>query len=550
MSVQTIHIPDIGASDEVEVIEISVAVGETVETDQTMLVLESDKTTMDIPAPMAGEIKELLLNVGDKVVTGSPMFNLLLEAAAITRQDIEESQPNVVEDTSKQPTEKMLEAMMSSKGTGQATDQAIDERMQQLFIPDIGTSDSVAVIEVSVKVGDAIEQDQTLMVLESDKTTMDIPAAFSGVLKSLLVSEGDEVTSGTLMGMMETQLVISEAVAPNKLAEVEAPRETPVAAQASSSPSIREMPQQTVIEVVTISRDSIYAGPAVRLLAREMGINLQEVKGSAPRGRICKDDVKTYVKQKINQPVIREAQELLPKIDFSQFGEIEQQDLSRIKQATARNMTRSWRHIPMVTQFDETDITELEHYRRDILPNQIDTKVTMLAFVVKAVAHALVKFPQFNSSLDPEGKTLILKKYINIGIAVETPQGLMVPVIKDVNNKSLVEIAQAASTLAKQARDKKLPLDAMQGGCFSISSLGGIGGTQFTPIVNSPEVAILGLSKSSKKPVFDEGSQSFVPRLMLPLSLTYDHRVIDGAEAARFTLYISGLLQDIRHLLL
>ncbi|MEH6344267.1 MAG: dihydrolipoyllysine-residue acetyltransferase [Bermanella sp.] len=550
MSVQTIHIPDIGASDEVEVIEISVAVGETVETDQTMLVLESDKTTMDIPAPMAGEIKELLLNVGDKVATGSPMFNLLLEAAAATPQDIEENPLNVVEGASEKPTEKMLEAMMSSKGTGQATDQTIDKRMQQLFIPDIGTSDSVAVIEVSVKVGDTIEQDQTLMVLESDKTTMDIPAAFSGVLKSLAISEGDDVTSGTLMGSMETQLVMSEAVEPNKPAEVEAPIEAPVATKTPSSPNIKEMPQQAVIEVAATSSDNIYAGPAVRLLAREMGINLQEVKGSAPRGRICKDDVKTYVKQKINQPVIREAQEQLPKIDFSQFGEIEQQDLSRIKQATARNMTRSWRHIPMVTQFDETDITELEHYRREILPNQIDTKVTMLAFVVKAVAHALVKFPQFNSSLDPEGKTLILKKYINIGIAVETPQGLMVPVIKDVNNKSLVEIAQAASTLAKQARDKKLPLDAMQGGCFSISSLGGIGGTQFTPIVNSPEVAILGLSKSSKKPVFDEGSQSFVPRLMLPLSLTYDHRVIDGAEAARFTLYISGLLQDIRHLLL
>ena len=550
MSVQTIHIPDIGASDEVEVIEISVAVGETVETDQTMLVLESDKTTMDIPAPMAGEIKELLLNVGDKVGTGSPMFNLLLDAAAITPQVNEDNPLNVVEDTSEKPIEKTLESIATSINLGQVTDQTIDERIQPLFIPDIGTSESVVVIEVSVKVGDTIEQDQTLMVLESDKTTMDIPAAFSGVLKSLLISEGDDVTSGTLMGSMETQVVMNEAVEPKKSAEMEASRDIPVATQVPSSVKRKEMPQQTVVEAPAISSNSIYAGPAVRLLAREMGINLQEIKGSAPRGRICKDDVKTYVKQKINQPVIREAQEQLPKIDFSQFGEIEQQDLSRIKQATARNMTRSWRHIPMVTQFDETDITELEQYRREILPNQIDTKVTMLAFVVKAVAHALVKFPQFNSSLDPEGKALILKKYINIGIAVETPQGLMVPVIKDVNNKSLVEIAQAASTLAKQARDKKLPLDAMQGGCFSISSLGGIGGTQFTPIVNSPEVAILGLSKSSKKPVFDEGTQSFVPRLMLPLSLTYDHRVIDGAEAARFTLYISGLLQDIRHLLL
>ena len=539
MSVQTIHIPDIGATDEVEVIEISVAVGEKVETDQTMLVLESDKTTMDIPAPMAGEIKELLLNVGDKVATGSPMFNLLLEKAEAASQVVEENQPNVIEDTSEKQTETSLKAIVTT-----------DLRMESLFIPDIGTSDSVAVIEVSVKVGDTIEQDQTLMVLESDKTTMDIPAAFSGVLKSLSISEGDEVTSGTLMGSMEIGSAFSEVVESNRAPEIETPNEMPVVSKAFSSSQIKEMPQQSLNEIIMASGHSIYAGPAVRLLAREMGINLQEVKGSAPRGRICKDDVKNYVKQNINKPAAVTTEDLLPSIDFSQFGEIESQSLSRIKQATARNMSRSWRHIPMVTQFDESDITELEHYRREILPSQIDSKVNMLAFVVKAVAHALVKFPQFNSSLDPEGKTLILKKYINIGIAVETPQGLMVPVIKDVNNKSLVEIAQAASILARQARDKKLPLDAMQGGCFSISSLGGIGGTQFTPIVNSPEVAILGLSKSSKKPVFDEGTQSFVPRLMLPLSLTYDHRVIDGAEAARFTIYISGLLQDIRHLLL
>jgi len=539
MSVQTIHIPDIGASDEVEVIEISVAVGEKVETDQTMLVLESDKTTMDIPAPMAGEIKELLLNVGDKVATGSPMFNLLLEKAEAASQVVEENQPNVIEDTSEKQTETSLKATVTA-----------DLRIESLFIPDIGTSDSVTVIEVSVKVGDTIEQDQTLMVLESDKTTMDIPAAFSGVLTSLSISEGDEVTSGTLMGSMEIQSAFPEVVETNRVAEMDTQKEVPVVSKATSSSHIKEMPQQTLNETTMTSGHSIYAGPAVRLLAREMGINLQEVKGSAPRGRICKDDVKDYVKQNINKPAAVTTVDLLPSIDFSQFGEIESQSLNRIKQATARNMSRSWRHIPMVTQFDESDITELEHYRREILPSQIDSKVTMLAFVVKAVAHALVKFPQFNSSLDPEGKTLILKKYINIGIAVETPQGLMVPVIKDVNNKSLVEIAQAASILARQARDKKLPLDAMQGGCFSISSLGGIGGTQFTPIVNSPEVAILGLSKSSKKPVFDEGTQSFVPRLMLPLSLTYDHRVIDGAEAARFTIYISGLLQDIRHLLL
>ena len=296
---------------------------------------------------------------------------------------------------------------------------------------------------------------------------------------------------------------------------------------------------------------SIYAGPAVRRLAREMGVNLSSVLGSAPRGRISKDDIKAFVKTKLNEtPEQNSQQPAMPVIDFSQFGEIEKQSLNRIKQSTARNMTNSWQHIPMVTHFDESDITELEDYRKNALPNMVDSKVTLLAFAVKALGHALKKFPQFNASLDADGKNLILKKYINIGIAVETPLGLMVPVIKGVDKKSVIEIALDAQLLAKQARDRKLPLDAMQGSCMSISSLGGIGGTQFTPIVNAPEVAILGLSKACHKPIYDQVSGTFLPRLMLPLSLTYDHRVIDGAQAAHFAVYLAKLLADIRHLLL
>lgn len=569
MNSETIYIPDIGASEEVEVIEVSVAVGDEVTPDQTMIVLESDKTTMDIPAPHAGVIKELLLSVGDKVATGSPMMNLVMNTLKVAQPvEMASAIESELQDTTDANFAKqaILEAEQVCANLSESQDQT-------LFIPDIGTDSSVLVIEVNVCVGDVLEKDQTMLVLESDKSTMEIPTEFSGLLKSLELKVGDEVTTGALMGVIETSLSdVPEIKAPLIDAKIENVNEAEIKASPPAiSPSLNsgqqlttpatpqpvQAPQSNLKDANTTkdhensTNTIVYAGPAVRRLAREMGVPLQSINGTSPKGRISKDDIKAYVKNRLNQAAesAPEANQM-PIIDFSQFGEIEEQALNRIKQATARNMTRSWQHIPMVTQFDETDITELEKYRREILPSQTDTKVTMLAFVVKAVANALEKFPQFNSSLDSAGKILILKKYINIGIAVETPQGLMVPVIKAVNQKTVVEIAQEASRLAKAARDKKLPLDAMQGGCFSISSLGGIGGTQFTPIVNSPEVAILGLSKSSMKPYYDQDTQSFTPKLMLPLSLTYDHRVVDGAEAARFTVYISSLLKDIRHLLL
>ena len=544
MSVETIFIPDLGSADDVEIIEVNVAVGEQVETEQTILVLESDKTTMDIPATFSGIIKELLVSVGDKVSSGSPILHALLEQEAKEKSVTEIIANKSQESADKLPVTLLVTEENSVQGT--APNSIIS---QPLRVPDIGTTDAVSVIEVNVKVGDKIEKDQTLMVLESDKTTMDIPAEFSGVLKTWLIKEGDEITGDTLMGAMDVPNVEGQSAnsihvksQTNSISDQIKVIEKQKPAEPNIKPSVTAEP---------LLSDRVYAGPAVRRLAREMGVALQKVKGTAPKGRICKDDIKHFVKANLNKPKASLHEPFVqPAIDFSQFGEVQSQPLNRIKQATARNMSSSWRHVPMVTHFEHSDITELEQYRREILPTQVEGKVTLLAFVVKAVVHALQKFPQFNSSLDTDGKNLIIKKYINVGVAVETPQGLMVPVIKGADQKSLLEVAQQITTLAKQARDKKLPMDALQGGGFSISSLGGIGGTQFTPIVNAPEVAILGLSRASLQPIYDQAEGGFVPRLMLPMALTYDHRVIDGAEAARFMAYLAGLLKDIRHLLL
>ena len=554
MSVETIFIPDLGSTDDVEVIEVNVVVGELVETDQTMMVLESDKTTMDIPATFSGKIKELLVNVGDKVSSGSPMLSVLMEPKAQVLYSTE-AIPEAPSPSQQAIQESTAQTMMADENSTQGV--TIDSIMcQSLRVPDIGTVDAVSVIEVNVKVGDEIEKDQTLMVLESDKTTMDIPAEFSGVLKTWLIKEGDEITGGTLMGTVDVpDLAQEKVISADTLGQANSPSEQAMEKPTESAIKLAQIPAPTPLmsngATDTSESERVYAGPAVRRLAREMGVLLQKVKGTAPKGRICKDDIKSYVKDNLNKPAPPSHEQFsLPAIDFSQFGEVQSQPLNRIKQATARNMSSSWRHVPMVTHFEQSDITELEHYRREILPTQIEGKMTMLAFVVKAVVHALQKFPQFNSSLDADGKNLIIKKYMNVGVAVETPQGLMVPVIKGADQKNLLEIAQKITTLAKQARDKKLPMDALQGGGFSISSLGGIGGTQFTPIVNAPEVAILGLSRASLQPVYDQTDKGFVPRLMLPMALTYDHRVIDGAEAARFMAYLAGLLKDIRHLLL
>lgn len=422
--------------------------------------------------------------------------------------------------------------------------------MKQVLVPDIGNYKDVPVIEIMVKVGEAVKAEQSLLTLETDKATMDVPSPFDGVVKEIKVKVGDTISAGSLIFVMEASA--APAAAPAKaapaaavVAVAPAPAAVPVPAAAVAAP----------LAAPVSAGGKAHASPSVRSFARELGVDLTQVKGSAVKGRISKDDVQNFVKSALSQP--RGAagaggmQVLaMPVIDFAKFGEIETQPLSRIKKISGANLHRNWVTIPHVTQFDEADISEMEAFRKQIGPEHTkqNIKITPLAFMLKAVVAALQKFPDFNASLDASGENLVLKKYFHIGVAVDTPNGLMVPVIRDVDKKGIVQLAKELGEISAKARDLKISAADMQGGCFSISSLGGIGGTAFTPIINAPEVAILGVSKASMKPVYQDGE--FVPRLMLPLSLSYDHRVIDGASAARFTKYLAQVLTDIRRLAL
>lgn len=432
---------------------------------------------------------------------------------------------------------------------------------KEVIVPDIGTKDAVDIIEIHVKPGDSINKDDTLIVLESDKATMEIPAPEAGVVGELKVKVGDAVKMGDLIMTLSAASGDAVVAAPEvPVAAPEAPAVASSAAVATPAPA-QQAPATPVasLPTVTAPSKSVHAGPAVRRVARELGVDLGQVKGSGPRERILKEDVHAWVKQRLSSPVVAagtasaaggSALPELPEIDFSAWGQVERQELSRINRVSAANLHRAWLHIPHVTQFDEADVTELEAFRKAEAATLKDkgVRLTMLAFLVKASARSLQQFPRFNSSLNREGSALVMKKYYHIGIAVDTPNGLVVPVIRDADKKSVLDIAQEMQVLSVKARDKKLTPADMQGGCFSISSLGGIGGTAFTPIVNWPEVSILGVSKMLTKPHWD--GKAFVPRLMLPLSLSYDHRVIDGAEAARFITHLSQSLGDIRRLLL
>ncbi|MEY8264459.1 MAG: 2-oxo acid dehydrogenase subunit E2, partial [Bermanella sp.] len=415
-------------------------------------------------------------------------------------------------------------------------------------VPDLGGLDAVEIIELCASVGDELQGEQSLMVLESDKASMEVPVEQAGTLLSFTVQLGDKVSEGDVIATMRVAATESSPALPSS---------APVKAQAAKSQTAKsQTASKTATQstpAATANRGAVHTGPAVRKLAREMGVDLTQVSGTGPRQRILKEDLYQFVKQKVNSVgqaappplTIRGSDE-----DFSRFGEISQQPLSKIKKLTAKNMLLSWTTIPQVTHFDEADITELEAYRKGQMKDQIPdgVKVSPLAFILKACVKALQKFPQFNASLGPDGDSLILKQYYNLSVAVDTPDGLMVPVIKQAQDKGVLDLARESSQLAKLARDKKLPMDAMMGASFTISSLGGIGGTAFTPIVNAPQVAILGVSKAAYKPVWN--GESFEPRLMLPLCVTYDHRVIDGAQAAMFTRYLCQLLSDVRHLLL
>ncbi len=425
---------------------------------------------------------------------------------------------------------------------------------QQVLVPDIGNFKDVTVIEVAVKVGDTVKAEDTLLTVETDKATMDVPAPFDGVVKELKVKVGDKVSEGVLIAVLEASGVVAAAPAAAAPAVVAPAAPAPVVEAPVAAPVPMPAPAAPSAPATAVGKS--HASPSIRRFARELGVDLSLVKGSAEKGRITKDDVQNYVKVALSTPRgtatgIGGIQLLdMPVVDFAKFGEIESKPLSRIKKISGANLHRNWVMLPHVTQFDEADITELEAFRKEIGAEYAKqgVKITPLVFLLKAVVMALQKFPEFNASLDASGENLILKKYFHIGVAVDTPDGLMVPVIRDVDQKGLVQLAKELGEISQRARDKKLTAAEMQGGCFSISSLGGIGGTAFTPIINAPEVAILGVSRSSMKPVWKEGE--FVPRLMLPLSLSYDHRVIDGASGARFTTALAQVLSDVRRLVL
>ncbi|MGJ7613603.1 MULTISPECIES: dihydrolipoyllysine-residue acetyltransferase [unclassified Variovorax] len=557
MAAVEVKVPDIGDFDEVAVIEVLVKVGDTVKAEQSLITVESDKASMEIPSSTAGVVKEIKVEVGGKVKQGSVVLVLEAEEAGAVAAPV--------------PAPAAAPAVAAPAPTAAAPAPAAAPAASgpiEIKVPDIGEFKDVAVVELLVKVGDTVKAEQSLITVESDKASMEIPSSGAGVLKELKVKVGDTVNIGDLIAVLEGA-ASAAALAPapaQAAAAAPATATASAAAPAAASPAPAASPAAAAPHdpTTTPSGKLPHASPSVRKVARELGVPLDEVKGSGPKGRITQDDVQSFTKAVMSGQASTKASAAKapagggdgaalglipwPKVDFTKFGTVERKDLSRIKKLSGANLHRNWVMIPHVTNNDEADITELEAFR--VSTNKENeksgVKVTMLAFVIKAVVSALKKFPEFNTSLD--GDQLVYKQYYNIGFAADTPNGLVVPVLKDADKKGILQISQEMGELAKKARDGKLGSGDMQGGCMSISSLGGIGGTHFTPIINAPEVAILGLSKGQMKPVWD--GKQFVPRLTLPMSLSYDHRVIDGALAARFNAYLGQVLADYRRILL
>ncbi|MEQ4987795.1 pyruvate dehydrogenase complex dihydrolipoyllysine-residue acetyltransferase [Proteus vulgaris] len=518
-----VHVPDIGG-DEVEVTEVMVKVGDSIAEEQSLITVEGDKASMEVPAPFAGVVKEIKIATGDKVSTGSLIMVFEVAGSAPVAQ-----------------------AAPAPAASAPAT-----SAVKEVNVPDIG-GDEVEVTEVMVKVGDSISEEQSLITVEGDKASMEVPAPFAGVVKEIKIAVGDKVKTGSLIMTFEVAGAAPVAQAPAPATD----------APASSAPAAPAKAQATapVAKEEFVENDAyVHATPVIRRLAREFGVNLAKVKGTGRKGRILREDVQSYVKELIKRAESAPANAggglpgMLPwpKVDFSKFGEIEEVELSRIQKISGANLSRNWVMIPHVNLFDEADITEVEEFRKqqnkEAEKKKLDVKITPLVFVMKAAAKALADMPRFNSSISEDGQKLILKKYINIGIAVDTPNGLVVPVFKDVNKKGIIELSYELAEVSKKARAGKLTAADMQGGCFTISSLGGIGTTGFAPIVNAPEVAIMGLSRSSMKPVWN--GKEFVPRLILPMSLSFDHRVIDGADGARFITLINQYMSDLRRLVM
>ncbi|MBE5215119.1 pyruvate dehydrogenase complex dihydrolipoyllysine-residue acetyltransferase [Pectobacterium sp. A535-S3-A17] len=521
-----VNVPDIGG-DEVEVTEVLVKVGDTVAAEQSLITVEGDKASMEVPAPFAGTVKEIKISTGDKVSTGTLIMVFEVAGAA--------------------------PAAAPAQAAAPAAASPAASAAKEVNVPDIG-GDEVEVTEVMVKVGDKIAAEQSLITVEGDKASMEVPAPFAGTVKEIKISTGDKVKTGSLIMVFEVEGAAPAAapVAKQEAATAPAPAAKPAAAPAAKAEGKSEFAENDAY---------IHATPVIRRLAREFGVNLAKVKGSGRKGRILREDVQAYVKDAVKRaesaPTAAAGGGLpgmlpWPKVDFSKFGEVEEVELGRIQKISGANLSRNWVMIPHVTHFDKTDITDLEAFRKqqnaEAEKRKLDVKFTPVVFIMKAVAAALEQMPRFNSSLSEDAQRLTLKKYINIGVAVDTPNGLVVPVFKDVNKKSITELSRELMAISKKARDGKLTAGEMQGGCFTISSLGGIGTTHFAPIVNAPEVAILGVSKSAMEPVWN--GKEFTPRLMMPMSLSFDHRVIDGADGARFITIINNMLSDIRRLVM
>ncbi len=568
MAKQQITVPDIGGAEGAEVIELLVAPGDEIELEQGLLVLESDKASMEIPATLAGKILQVLVNVGDELSEGHPIVVVeTADGAAGAGGDREDDAP--AEATAKPAKDSAAEASTAedeqtdAAGGSSAEKQSADNaeaREITVSVPDIGTDDAVDVIELSVKPGDEVAEGDSLVVLESDKASMEVPSPQAGKVVRMLVKEGAAVREGDPLVLLKSTV---EAAADEPAAGAEAAADKPQASKAEPAAQREPAPQapaeaaagkaETAPAAATRDDSLVYAGPAVRKLARELGVDLAKVAGSGPRERVLKEDVQGFVQRALSGKAPAAATgsgiPAVPEVDFSAFGEVETVPRTKLDKLTAANMQRSWLNVPHVTQFDDADITELEAFRKSMKAEaeQRGTRLTPMPFLLKACAHALRDNPKFNASVTADGENLVYKQYVHIGMAVDTPVGLMVPVIRDVDRKSLWELADEVVELAEKARERKLKPAEMQGGCFTISSLGNIGGNGFSPIVNTPEVGILGVSRAAVKPVWD--GEAFQPRTLLPLSLSYDHRVINGGDAGRFCTQLVTLLGDIRRLL-
>lgn len=541
MAIEIITVPDLGGAETVDVIELSVQPGETVEIEDSLLVLESDKATMDVPSPQSGTLLQYLVTEGSTVQVGDAIAEIetVGEQALTTVEVTESAEVGLIQ----------AETETVADNIEKEDSDTLSEQL--IIVPDIGSDDDVEVIEVSIAIGDQVAQGDTLMVLESDKATMDVPSSHAGKVIKILVTEGARIRSGAEVAIFE----VNAGVVAQPALVAESSNATSETVKETNSVAVDRPQKQQPTPTAEGGQElhDVYAGPAVRLLARELGVSLSKVPGSGPRGRIQKDDINNYVKGALSQPDLATSGSgipPIPAIDFAQFGEIETVKLSKIQRLTASNMQRNWLNVPHVTHFDDADITELEEFRQSLKREgeKRGIRVTPVAFLIKAIGASLQANPEFNRSLAADGDSYIQKHYINVGMAVDTPRGLVVPVIKDVNEKGIWEISADIAALAGLAREGKLKASDMRGGCFTLSSLGAIGGTGFTPIVNAPESGILGVSKSQMKAVWN--GHEFVPRLLLPLCLSYDHRLINGADAGRFMTHLVRLCSDIRYLTL